>query len=115
MLERMVRTLIGVELDFYPGQRYSYSTINYDILGLIIEVITGDSYENFILERICKPLGLDHTYLYKQDAQETGLLAKGYKTEFFQVLVYKAREYRGNTPAVCVISSIDDMARWMQI
>lgn len=115
MLERTVRTLIGVELDFYPGQRYSYATINYDILGLIIEVITGDSYENFILEKICKPLGLEHTYLYKQEAQETGFLAQGYKTEFFQVLEYEAPEYRGNTPAGYVISSADDMARWMQI
>ena len=115
MLERTVRNLIGVELDFYPGQKYSYATINYDILGLIIEVITGDNYENFIIEKICKPLGLNHTYLFKQEAQETGLLAKGYKTEFFQVWEYNAPEYRGNTPAGYIISSIDDMARWMQI
>ena len=32
-LEDTVRTLIGTELDFYPGTRYSYATINYDILG----------------------------------------------------------------------------------
>lgn len=115
MLESTVRNLIGVELDFYPGQKYSYATINYDILGLVIEVITGNCFEDFIMEKICKPLGLSHTYLYRQEAQETGHLAKGYKTGFFQAWEYDAPEYRGNTPAGYVISSIDDMARWMQI
>lgn len=115
MLERTVRNLIGVELDFYPGEKFSYATINYDVLGLVIEVITGNSYENFIMEKICKPLGLNNTYLYRQTAQETGLYAQGYKTEFLLPQKYDAPEYRGNTPAGYVISSIEDMARWMQI
>lgn len=115
MLERTVRDLIGVELDFYPGDKFSYATINYDILGLIIEEVTGDSYENFIMEKVCKPLGLNHTYLYMQEAQNTDFYAQGYKTEFFRVREYNAPEYRGNTPAGYVISSIEDIARWMQI
>jgi len=115
MLERTVRNLIDVELDFYPGEKFSYATINYDILGLVIEVVTGNSYEAFIMENICKPLGLNNTYLYRQAAQETGLYAQGYKMEFFLPKRYDAPEYRGNTPAGYVISSIEDMARWMQI
>ena len=115
ILEKTVRTLIHTELDFYPGTKYSYATINYDILGLIIQTVSGQSYESFINEKILIPLGLNNTYLTRTDAEKTGLFSAGYKTQFFNVDAYSAPEYRGNTPAGYVISSANDMARWMQI
>lgn len=115
MLEKTVRTLDGINLDYYPGTRYSYATINYDILGLIIQTVSGQSYESFIDEKILTPLGLNHTYMDKEQAFQTGKLAKGYKTEFFSAREYAAPTYRGNTPAGYVISSAKDMARWLGI
>jgi cyclic peptide transporter len=115
MLEKTVRSLNGTQLDFYPGTKFSYTTVNYDVLGLIIETVSGVSYEKFITENILIPLGLNQTYLYRQEALDTGKYAAGYKTEFFRTTKYKAPEYRGNTPAGYVISSGADMARWLQI
>ncbi len=115
MLEKTVRALDNIELDFYPGTRYSYATINYDILGLIIQTVSGQSYESFITEHILLPLGLTSTYVDKDKALETGKYAKGYKMEFFGAREYAAPTYRGNTPAGYVISSAKDMARWLQI
>lgn len=115
MLEKTVRTLDGINLDYYPGTRHSYATINYDILGLIIQDVSGQSYESFITEKILIPLGLNHTYMDKEQASQTGKLAKGYKTEFFSPREYAAPTYRGNTPAGYVISSANDMARWLGI
>lgn len=51
MLEKTIRTLDGINLVYYPGTRHSYATINYDILGLIIQTISGQSYESFITEK----------------------------------------------------------------
>lgn len=115
MLDKTVRTLVNTELDFYPGTKHSYATINYDILGLIIERISGQSYESFIREKVLNPLGLNQTYLYREEAQKTGLLASGYKIQFLKSMNYNAPEYRGNTPAGYVTSSSRDMARWMKI
>ncbi|BCJ94144.1 hypothetical protein acsn021_17130 [Anaerocolumna cellulosilytica] len=115
MLEKTIRTLDGINLDFYPGTKYSYATINYDILGLIIQKISGQSYESFVTEKILNPLGLNHTYLDKEQASQTGKFAKGYKTEFFSAREYAAPTYRGNTPAGYAISSANDMARWLGI
>lgn len=115
MLEKTVSTIINTELNFYPGTKYSYTTINYDILGLIIQNISGQSFESFISEKILIPLGLHETYLLREEAKSSGKLAIGYKTEFLNTVRYEAPEYRGNTPAGYVISSSSDMARWMQI
>ncbi|MBP2022486.1 CubicO group peptidase (beta-lactamase class C family) [Clostridium punense] len=47
-LEETVKTLVGIELDSEPGEKFQYATINYDVLGLIIEKVTGKTYENYI-------------------------------------------------------------------
>jgi len=115
MLEKTVRTLIGTRLDFYPGTRHSYATINYNILGLIIQIVSGQGYEDFMTERILTPLGLYNTHMTRNEARETGLFALGYKTEFFTTSVFNAPEFRGSTPTGYIISSANDMVRWMQI
>lgn len=115
MLEKTVRNLTGAYLDYYPGEKYQYTTINYDILGLIIQSITGKSYEQFIQECILSPLELNHTYLFHYEAQKNGVMATGYKMTFFDAKAYDAPHYRGNTPAGYIISNTMDMERWMKI
>ena len=49
-------------MNFAPGEAYSYTNSGYVMLGAIIEQLSGQSYEDFIQERIFTPLGLDNTY-----------------------------------------------------
>ena len=48
-------------LDFEPGTRWSYSNTNYFILGRVVEKVSGKSYEDFLQERILRPLGMTHS------------------------------------------------------
>jgi CubicO group peptidase (beta-lactamase class C family) len=48
-------------LDFEPGQNAAYSNIGCIILGVVIEKVTGVSYNDFLNDRILKPLGMTHT------------------------------------------------------
>lgn len=114
-LEDTVKAISGIRLKYYPGVRYSYSTANYDILGLIIQIISGQSYESYIEQEILHPLGLENTYVIMKKARSTGLLAQGYKLSFLSPIAYEPPAYRGNTPAGYIVSSINDIARWMQI
>lgn len=84
MLDKTVEMLSGVRLDFYPGEKFSYTTVNYDILGCIIQRITGESFETFITEQILRPLGLYKTYLTRQAAAAVGPLAQGYKVDSYR-------------------------------
>lgn len=115
MLQKTVEALDGAELAFSPGERYDYGTVNYDILGLVIEAVSGQSYEVFMNEQVFQPLGLHQTYLDAKEAEATGQLAQGYRSAFFMTMPYDAPEYAGNKPAGYIISCTKDMARWMGI
>jgi D-alanyl-D-alanine carboxypeptidase len=51
----------GKPLDFAPGSKYSYRNVNYVILTLMADAITGN-HAAYISEAIFKPLGLVHTF-----------------------------------------------------
>jgi cyclic peptide transporter len=57
-LEQTVKNIIGVELDHRPGTHYQYATINYDIIGLIIEKASGMTYKDYMDKHVLEPLGL---------------------------------------------------------
>ena len=115
-LEQTVRNLVGIELDFAPGTRFQYATVNYDILGAVIEAAAGMSYEDYMVKNIFRPLDLTHTLVGKEQLE--GLKAEtaaGYKIGFFEARPYRAPAYRGNNPAGYVISNGIDMARWLKL
>lgn len=115
LLQKTVEMLADAELAFPPGKQYNYGTVNYDVLGLVIEIVSGQSYEDFMREQVFQPLSLHQTYVYKDDALATGQVAQGYRSSFFMTAPYNAPEYAGNKPAGYLISCTKDMARWMGI
>lgn len=46
-----------------PGERYSYTTFGYSLLGVVIETVSGMSYEEYIRTNICAPAGMISTYM----------------------------------------------------
>ena len=115
MLEKTISNLKGITLDFYPGTKYKYTTINYDVLALVIETITGQAFEDFMQETILAPLKLDDTYMNRNDPNVLQRIATGYKINFFSSKPYNAPFYRGNIAAGYIVSNNKDMERWMRI
>ncbi|WP_037682952.1 serine hydrolase [Streptomyces griseus] len=76
----MVRSATSKEREFAPGGRQHYLNIGYTIAGLLIERVTGDSYEHQVTGRILKPLGLRDTYLPGTDPRIVGPHNHGYQT-----------------------------------
>ncbi len=48
-------------LECRPGRQYSYSSPGYDLLGYLVEVVSGQSFDQYLHEEICAPLGMAHT------------------------------------------------------
>ncbi|MCY7359427.1 MAG: beta-lactamase family protein, partial [Rudanella sp.] len=44
-----------------PGETYEYSNLGFAMLGRIITVVSGKSYQQYITDEILKPLGMTHT------------------------------------------------------
>jgi CubicO group peptidase (beta-lactamase class C family) len=64
---RELMTLFAdLPLDFEPGAQFSYTSSNYVLLGLLIEIISGMSYSEFISRHIFAPLGMDHSHYMLQ-------------------------------------------------
>ncbi|MCP5105577.1 MAG: cyclic peptide export ABC transporter, partial [bacterium] len=112
-LEQTVRKLTGFELERKPGTRFEYATINYDILGAVIEAASGISYEEYMQKNILNPLGMTHTFVGRSAGPI--MTATGYKTGFFAPRKYDAPVYRGNNPAGYIVSNAADMVRWLQV
>lgn len=61
----IIEHMLKKELDFEPGSKYAYSNFGYNVLGRIIEKISGASYEEFVRINIFMPLEMKHMQLAK--------------------------------------------------
>jgi CubicO group peptidase (beta-lactamase class C family) len=58
-----------------PGQAASYSNAGYIVLGAVIESAAGQPYEDFVRERILKPLGMSNTdFIYREDLRARAIM-----------------------------------------
>ncbi|MFI0776678.1 serine hydrolase domain-containing protein [Streptomyces sp. NPDC021212] len=78
--EDMVRSATSKKREFAPGTKQHYLNIGYTIAGLLIERVTGDSYEHQLARRVLKPLGLRDTYSPGADPRISGRHNHGYQT-----------------------------------
>ncbi|WP_246097675.1 serine hydrolase domain-containing protein [Streptomyces botrytidirepellens] len=76
----MVRSATAKKREFAPGTKQHYLNIGYTIAGLLIERVTGDSYEHQVARRILTPLGLRDTYSPGADPRIVGPHNHGYQT-----------------------------------
>jgi CubicO group peptidase (beta-lactamase class C family) len=60
-LEEIISWFKDKPLEFKPGEKYSYSNSNYNLLAYIIEKVSGKSYGEFLKENIFEPLGMNNT------------------------------------------------------
>lgn len=59
--KELVEIFQDLPLEFDPGRQYSYSNSGYALLGYLIEVTTGKSYEQVLQEKILDPLGMENS------------------------------------------------------
>lgn len=110
--DEIVKYFQDDELLFEPGADFSYSNSGYFLLGLIIEKISGMSYEDFIQKNIFDKAGMINSCFGSAD-KLIPMLAKGYEKESENT--YKPAAYfdwswlfsAGN-----IISSTGDLIKW---
>jgi CubicO group peptidase (beta-lactamase class C family) len=111
-LEERVRTLRDVQLNHRVGAAFEYTDANYDVLGLIVERVAGQSYESYVQERIFTPLDMSHSFTDQTDAQRYGL-ATGHRSWFSFPMRFDAPYSRAAMPSSYLISSAQDMTHYL--
>lgn len=66
-VKEMYAYLGGAKLATRPGEKHAYSNLGQGLLGHILGLAQGKSYEDLVIERITKPLGMSDTRLILTD------------------------------------------------
>jgi len=63
VLAEKMKILGGLPLKHNPGEQYTYG-LNIDVLGYLVEILSGQPLDQFFRTRIFQPLGMNDTYFY---------------------------------------------------
>lgn len=85
---------------FPPGTRFGYSNAGFVLLGLVVEAISGKTYQQYVTDAILKPLELTHTGFYRMDTLPANT-AIGYTGDI------TAGQLRSNIFSVPIIGGAD--------
>ncbi|MFC1439662.1 serine hydrolase domain-containing protein [Streptacidiphilus sp. N1-10] len=108
-----VERLAGLKLIAPPNSRASYSQAGYNLLGRVIEKVTGQTYEQAVATLLLEPVGMEQSRYTPADAMlrrfavghnagEDGALA----------VVRQWKDTRANNPGGGLVSSVADQLRW---
>lgn len=98
-----------------PGIRFEYSSLNYIVLGKVIEAVSGLPYGEYLRIRIFRPLGMRNSYTNLESARSHGL-AMGHR--YFFGLALPGRETQKPEPLIpagFVISSTRDLGNYLRM
>lgn len=71
--ERLYDYLSNHKLGHRPGTHYEYANLGFGLLGHILELRAGRSYEELVVSRICAPLGMEDTRITLSDSMRQRL------------------------------------------
>ncbi|MBS1978457.1 MAG: beta-lactamase family protein [Bacteroidetes bacterium] len=98
------------ELNFNPGDEYHYCNTGFTLMAEIVSRVSGQSFPDWTMENIFKPLHMDHTLFYNDHekivpnrAYSYHVTPKGFKKS---VLSY------ANVGATSLFTTVDDLGLW---
>ena len=92
-----------------PGKDTSYSNLNYELLGAIVEIASGKPYEEFITKHIFEPAHMKKTIFWSQaDTQHIGIIASKNRALTPDIL----RRNWGYIGSAGIYSNVEDLFRW---
>lgn len=114
-IQQAVQMLHTVKLFAPPGTTFQYSNFNYVIAGLIVQVVSGQSYEAYVQQHIFAPLHMDNSFtLTSQGTTMHNGMATGYRWWFGLPFPFNSH---GNPPADIpaggISTSAEDMTHYL--
>lgn len=114
--EDVARRLKDVPLTGSFRGQYAYDNILYGVAQLVVEKASGQSYAQFLQQRIFTPLGMRDTRFNSDALRPRDNVATGYAKADFKDLQPAPRMSWGNVSgAGGIYSSVHDMSRWMNM
>ena len=98
-------------LQFQPGEKWDYSNLGYDVLGYLLEKVSGQTYADFLRENIFKPLGMNDSG-YDSNVTIIPHRTSGYWPGADGLENAERTNIGGAFAAGAIYSSTEDLLRW---
>jgi CubicO group peptidase (beta-lactamase class C family) len=108
---QFIRRIGREPLDFEPGEKWSYCNTGFNLLGYVIENVSGQGYWPFMRERIFGPLGMDST-THRDPRDIIPRRASGYETNRAGQFVNRDYDLTDVFSAGAIVSTVGDLAKW---
>lgn len=94
LLGDVIKRLAKLPLVHQPGERFTYG-LNSDVLGYIVEILSGESLEQFFRTRIFVPLGMNDTYFYLPESKAGRLVSVNTEDNKSHLMKYIDGSFQG--------------------
>ena len=113
-LIKYVFSIRSLQLQFNPGDRWSYSDVGYEILGALISQTTGMSFEEYIDRNILRPVGMKNSTLLLTRVTKDRLAAP-HTPDSGRAVISDVYPYnREHAPSSTMHADIRDVLLWAE-
>ena len=101
---------------FTPGTKFRYSNTGYCLLALVIEKISGMSYNNYMMKNIFQPAGMKHTIVWNENETITNEVT-AYERDSLNRLITSGPEehiFFSTEGDGGIYTSVDDYVKWFR-
>lgn len=98
-------------VDFKPGEKFDYNNSGYVLLGYIIELVSGETYEEFVKQYIFQKVGMNKSY-YATDRQIINNRAYGYQKKENRYVNKTVINFSVPFASGSLMSTTNDMLKW---
>jgi CubicO group peptidase (beta-lactamase class C family) len=109
--DKLIDSFKDEPYDFAPGKKWHYDNSGYFLLGMIVEKVSGKSYEQFLRENFFEPLKMNDTGVYRTGlALEHEALGYQFESGKFNKALNWDMSWAGAAGAL--YSTVEDLYRW---
>ena len=108
---QLVSTVVSRPLAFLPGTQFGYSNTNYLLLGRVVEVASGLTWESFVKQNLFVPAGMTESATLAEESQLDDM-ARGYVYVNGRVTESKLLSESWVSSAGGIVSTVEDLKKW---
>ena len=110
----LIRRALKAETTAEPGEEYAYNNVGYMLLAAIVEIVTGERFEDFMRTNLFEPAGMASSSFLHEAGLDATRMAVGYEGEKIHGPADKGWYSWGLRGAGGVISTVGDLHRWVR-
>jgi hypothetical protein len=111
----VINSLRYLEPAYRLRENFQYNNLMYAVAGILIEKVTGQTWEEALSSRIFIPLAMQNSNTSVEETQKNSDFSARYAESAGKIKSISFRDLHSIAPAVAINSSISDMLKWIQL